>query len=537
MFSTTLIALASTLAFAGDTPLSLGGELDCDTDGIVDTCQALTLDCTTFGTHAWIEYRAGTLPIILSVPHGGSIRADEVPERTSGTTGSDMRTIETAEEIADALYEKTGRRPHLIISNLHRSRLDPNRELSDAHEGSALGEQAWSEYHNAIRAAHEAVMASYGGGLYVDIHGLNASRTRNEFSYLLDGDDLLESDAITGHPAFGLRSSVATMAAWAPDFMEIIRGESGLGGLMDDKGYEVVPSPSHPDPGVDDHGHQNHYFNGGYSTRQHGSYYGGTIDGIQIEHMWEGVRDTADNRAQWGKDLAEALITFTGTYAMPTDLFPVDLFPMDMPFHTCPMFEMPTTEAYLFDDWGTVPFESLDDLGPLFFDGEDDIVVAHDRDLGDSFSVALSFRAPEYTGSTGRYQYLYSHGTYSWRNSVAVFFSPWGKLGTNVRGADESHSYSDLNGFDNLMDGAAHTYVLTVDSTSDEPVSRVYVDGELVKEATRGKGGVAPQTPIHIGGREDLSTARFFEGEIADVQLFDRALTADEVATVPVFTL
>jgi hypothetical protein len=533
MFSTLLLLLAA--AHADDSALHAGADLDCNDNGVVDTCEALNLSCTNKGVNGWVEYRTGTLPIILSVPHGGADKSDLIAERTDGTTGSDMLTIETAEAIDDALFAATGRRAHVVISNLHRSRLDPNRDLEDAvEEAGGLGEQVWTEYHNAVEAAHAAVMASHGGGLYVDLHGLSASRTKTEFAYLLTGSDLLDSDSVTGHPAYAMRSSLATMGGFAPDFMELIRGESGLGGLMDAAGHAVVPSPTYPDPGVDDAGHAHHYFNGGYSTRRHGSYYGGHIDGIQIEHMWEGVRDSGANRTKWGKDLAAALIEFTGTHGTPTDGYPTLLFPLDLPLDTCPVTEAPATDAWLFDDFGRLPFESLDDLGPMSFDGEDDVVVAYDRDLGEDFTVSFSFRTPEYTGHTGRYQYLYSHGTYSWRGHVAVFISPWGKISTTVRGADESHSYWAVNPNIKVMDGEVHTYALTIDTSGETPVTKVYLDGELVAEDERGHGGVTPKSGIHLGGREDLASTRFFQGELADFQLTSGALDAAAVASLPV---
>src|SRR4051812_22749819 len=56
-----------------------------------------------FGRNKYIEYIAGDLPVILSAPHGGRERPEELPDRESGTFAFDTNTQELAHAVADEL--------------------------------------------------------------------------------------------------------------------------------------------------------------------------------------------------------------------------------------------------------------------------------------------------------------------------------------------------------------------------------------------------------------------------------------------------
>ena len=348
--------------------------------------------------------------------------------------------------------------------------------------------------------------------------------------FLLTRSDFVEPESVLTHPAFGMRSSVATLAAGADaSLMELLRGARSIGGQMEEEGYAFTPSPAHQTPGYDERGAACSYMNGGYSTRAHSSYHGGAIDGVQIEHVWEGVRDTAEHREAYGFALAETLLTFLEEQA-GNDPYRFGALGADLggAADTCAVEPPAAVEARLFDDSGATDIADLSTLGTLSFDGEDDVLVITDRPLGDgdAFTVAFSFRAD--AADRGGYQYIWSHGTYSWRQSVTIFLSPWGYVGTSVRGAGERYTYYGLNDYDDLMDGEWHDYVLAVDTTI--PLARVYLDGELVAEDERGAGGLDPNSPIHVGGREDLDAQRFFPGDISGIQILAGALSAEEVA-------
>ena len=98
------------------------------------------------------------------------------------TTAADIYTQEMALVLVREYCRLTGCRPHLVMCNLHRSKLDPNRPLHTAAEVTPasvpalhpspqdpLGQQVYAEYHSFLEAAR----AEVGRGLVLDLHGQN----------------------------------------------------------------------------------------------------------------------------------------------------------------------------------------------------------------------------------------------------------------------------------------------------------------------------------------------------------------------------
>ena len=253
-----------------------------------------------FGTNQWVECTAGDLPIVISVPHGGTQRPAAIPDRTLGSTVADANTIQLATALSAALSKRTGRAPYVIVNHLHRKKLDANREIEEAAQGNADAERAWREYHAFVDEACADVALRFGNGLYIDLHGHAHAVARVELGYLLTARELDLSDAeLTRRGAGEKSSSSALLRSRGSDFIEVLRGPTSLGGFLSSE-FACVPSPSCPSPGQDE------YFNGGYSTRVHAS----AIPGVQIEAPLPGVRDTPENRARFGRSLAKAIESF-----------------------------------------------------------------------------------------------------------------------------------------------------------------------------------------------------------------------------------
>jgi len=256
-----------------------------------------------YGRNDYTTYYAGDLPLIFSAPHGGNLTPSEIPNRTYGTTVTDSKTMDTALAIRTAVYNFTGRYPHVIICRLKRTKLDANREIVEAAQGNQWAEQAWYEYHGFIDIAKDSVTKKYGKGFYVDLHGHGHSIKRLELGYLLYGSTLMQADAQLNSEYYTNSSSLRTLAYETPvSFAELIRGATSLGTLMEDRGIPAVPSTLQPNPG-----NGNIYLSGGYSTRRHGSRDGGTISGVQIEAHYTGIRDNSTNRRKFAEKLTEAL--------------------------------------------------------------------------------------------------------------------------------------------------------------------------------------------------------------------------------------
>jgi len=256
-----------------------------------------------YGRNNYTAYYAGELPLIFSAGHGGFLTPDEIPDRTYGTTVTDSRTIETAMAIRAAVHDFTGKYPHLIISRLKRTKLDPNREIGEAAQGNQWAEQAWYEYHGFIDSAKDTVTKYYGRGFYVDVHGHGHSIKRLELGYLISSSMLFLTDSQLNTQTYINMSSIRDLAGESPDsFAELLRGSESLGTLFEDRGIPAVPSTNQPDPGSG-----NPYFSGGYSTYRHGSRDGGTISGVQLEAHYTGIRNSSSNRENFAEAFTEVL--------------------------------------------------------------------------------------------------------------------------------------------------------------------------------------------------------------------------------------
>lgn len=272
--------------------------------------QTFTSGVSHFGAHGYIEYLPGTLPLIISAPHGGYLSPDVIPDRTCGDAvyTNDAYTQELAREIYQSVYDRFGCYPHLVINRLDRAKLDANRDLFEGACGNDSAKQAWNDFNDLLDSAEAAVMQQYGKGFYIDLHGHGHAIQRLELGYLLYAEELQLTDAELNFDPYLGYSSIQHLAETHPlgfTHAELLRGAEALGTMFELAGYPSVPAQGDPFPAPGDP-----YFSGGYNTAERSSYSGGTIDGVQIECNMNGVRNTADNRARFADSLAAVLYDY-----------------------------------------------------------------------------------------------------------------------------------------------------------------------------------------------------------------------------------
>lgn len=265
-----------------------------------------------YGTHNYIEYHPGTLPIVISVPHGGLVAPAGIPTRTcnSPVLGTDTNTIELAKQIDSSFLRMTGCRPHIIYCNLRRTKIDCNRNIADGACGNAEAEIAWTEFHQFIETAQETAQAAYDDkAIYFDLHGHGHILQRLELGYVLTGAQLGLSDNVLNTTEYIEQSSIQNLVNQNVNgytHAQLLRGDFALGTLMAQSGYPSVPSQQTPNPGS-----LNPYFNGGYNTANYTCYTPGkTINGFQLECNFMNVRDTPNHRKAFADTLASVLLTF-----------------------------------------------------------------------------------------------------------------------------------------------------------------------------------------------------------------------------------
>ena len=251
---------------------------------------------------AWIETQPGNLPIVLSAPHGGSLEPQGIPDRQQAVLLQDQHSLEFTQDLAQALQDLTGRRPFLVLNNLSRSKLDPNRSLGLGAQGDPAAAAAWQAYHADIESAEASIVAQCGWGLYFDIHSNGLAGTTLQFGYGLDQAALALDDSELNDPKWPSRTNLRGLATWSRlDLPDLVRGPDSLGGLMQAHYYRAEPGPSHPVP-------VGQYFDGGYSVATHGSQHGGAVDAIQIELPYSLLTDAF--RPRLARNLAASIVAF-----------------------------------------------------------------------------------------------------------------------------------------------------------------------------------------------------------------------------------
>ncbi|MHC4916327.1 MAG: LamG-like jellyroll fold domain-containing protein, partial [Planctomycetota bacterium] len=174
--------------------------------------------------------------------------------------------------------------------------------------------------------------------------------------------------------------------------------------------------------------------------------------------------------------------------------------------------------------------------GALRFDEKDDRIEVPDFDYAPKgrFTAAFWFRVKDNSGSSC--QYVFSHGKVGEQNSLNVYLmedgygSSPGILRTALADTDDEegtgrHTLGSLDLPRGLADGAWHHYALVV----DEDGSRVYIDGWQKTRSKNGGGPFNPAGKLFIACRENKDKARFYGGDLDDVRVYSRALSAEEV--------
>lgn len=261
----------------------------------------------------WTELVAGTMPVVISVPHGGSLFLPKVPVRKcdDAVTLTDIHTIELSREIVKAFQAEFGICPYLIICHLSRRNIDQNRDSVPGTCNDSLMRRAWHTFHRYIDTALALATQQFGSALYIDLHGHSHSKKRVELGYNLSGKEL---SCLQKHPQSrhlieksslnNLLQKKRTQGDQMSQLESLLTGENAFGTLLAKRGIAAVPSKQDPAPDDTDS-----YFNGAYNINRYTSAHYPHVYGWQLELYYNGIRDPF-SRPIFAKDFAGALITF-----------------------------------------------------------------------------------------------------------------------------------------------------------------------------------------------------------------------------------
>lgn len=247
-----------------------------------------------------VYIREGNWPIILSAPHGGTLPIPDAPLRTGEqflqrrgvkndfSTAFDRNTDKITLAIADEIEKLTGHRPYVVVANFSRRYCDANRVPEQAYECDAAKE-VYETYHNAIVQFRRQIIAKWKRGLIIDIHGQGRS---GQAEKIIRGTADWTS----------VRHLVEEFGK------ESLIGPEGLLGMMAADGIQFTPDVSRPnDP-------EYAALNGGFITRNYGSYQGGAFDAIQFEIGTTLRKD--DRYPEIARKTAAAVAAFTKSHLL-----------------------------------------------------------------------------------------------------------------------------------------------------------------------------------------------------------------------------
>jgi N-formylglutamate amidohydrolase len=244
-----------------------------------------------------VTFWAGTLPIILSAPHGGRELIPGIPVRKGQgvaqfTTERDNNTAELAEQVGARLAIELGGRPFLVVARFERKYIDANRAPTAAYE-SPTAKLYYDGYHQALGEACRRVQQRWRRGLLLDLHGQGAE-PETIFRGTDNGKSVSDLERRFGRGA-------------------LTGGGSILGQLVF-KGYKIAPDGAAND--------LERRYTGGFTTRTYGSHRGTGIDAIQLE-LGTTLRQRA-NLTRTAADLAEAVAVFAKRY-LPLTIKPQEV--------------------------------------------------------------------------------------------------------------------------------------------------------------------------------------------------------------------
>lgn len=230
----------------------------------------------------------GTLPILLSAPHGGRQPLPGVPERKGEgveqfVTVVDTGSLELLEVLVKEVERECGGKPFFVGAKFARKFVDANRPPKDAYE-HPRAKQVYDAYHDELEKAHEVIFKTHGKGLLLDLHGQ-------------------AKDKATIFRGTAKLSTVALLLD--RHGRTALTGPKSVLGVLEAKGYKVFPKGDSMEP-------EQPGFTGGYIVQKYGSKKTGKLDAIQLE--LGGDHRSRTNRETFARDLALAIKTFAKEY-------------------------------------------------------------------------------------------------------------------------------------------------------------------------------------------------------------------------------
>jgi len=123
----------------------------------------------------YFEIGKGTVPIVLSCPHGGYKKPKNIPDKAKGPNIADKNTYLLAKMVIKALEEKNVK-IFYIFNKIHRSKIDVNRpplSIAAFEQSSNEARSIHHLYHDTLINFALECVELYGRALVYDLHGFS----------------------------------------------------------------------------------------------------------------------------------------------------------------------------------------------------------------------------------------------------------------------------------------------------------------------------------------------------------------------------
>ncbi|TQV85915.1 hypothetical protein [Aliikangiella coralliicola] len=242
-----------------------------------------------------VYFVEGTIPILITAPHGGSEQPANVNERTgfdlNGIPVEDFNIVKDswtkgiAKDIVSKYSQKYGGTPYIVAAEFHRKYIDANRPEHQAFE-SKNARLYYESYHSKIETFINDIQRKFGQGILLDIHGQAQHPaeiirgTRNGFSV----------------------EKLLTKHGW-----DAVVGSHSFFGLLSEQGFTIqpdnsqIPTDALPTPESNLSGGATIKFNGSHNTEG--------LDAIQFE-IGSDIRFSETQRNWFTDRMADNIRTF-----------------------------------------------------------------------------------------------------------------------------------------------------------------------------------------------------------------------------------
>lgn len=209
----------------------------------------------------YLDYGEGESNIILSAPHGGGIKPFDIPYRSYGNRSGDTYT----RRLIKAIIDKLDKKPYYIYADIHRSRVDLNRDIGEGAQGNFKAQQIWNAWNRTLDYFTDIVSMGFSKGLYIDIHSHNKSN-KFEIGYGLGVKDYL---AVRKNKPISSKSTMYGVKRAGYSEYSTLFGNISFPNILEYSGYDILVPTSEAS-----------YLNGGRNIRE---FSGNSIGALQIE--------------------------------------------------------------------------------------------------------------------------------------------------------------------------------------------------------------------------------------------------------------